>query len=73
MVSQVLIIGGTICAERSAFVSAVSHGQRDFSAIMIATDVDSWIPPCGFCRQFMVEFGTDLIVIAFIKPLDHPI
>lgn len=57
-----LIKGGTICAERSAFVSAVSCGCKEFTAIMIATDVDDWISPCGFCRQFMVEFGKDLIV-----------
>ena len=29
---------------------------------MITTDVDEFISPCGFCRQFMVEFGSDLTV-----------
>jgi cytidine deaminase len=55
--------GGAICAERSAVVSAVSCGCTEFDAIMITTDVDDLIAPCGFCRQFMVEFGTDLVVI----------
>lgn len=44
-------------------MSAVSSGCTQFKAIMIATDVDDLIGPCGFCRQFMVEFGTDLVVI----------
>ncbi|KAJ3040878.1 hypothetical protein HDV00_010338 [Rhizophlyctis rosea] len=54
--------GGAICAERTAFVKAVSEGERKFVAIVVATDVDSFISPCGFCRQFMVEFGKELLV-----------
>ncbi|MCR5481304.1 MAG: cytidine deaminase [Clostridia bacterium] len=47
--------GATICAERTAFVKAVSEGTREFEAIAIASsDGTAW--PCGICRQFMVEF-----------------
>jgi cytidine deaminase len=31
----------------------------------VVTDRDEFISPCGFCRQFMVEFGKDLLVILF--------
>lgn len=51
-----------ICAERSALVKAVSDGKRDFKVVAVATrDPDAW--PCGLCRQFIAEFGTDIRVI----------
>ncbi|MDD3863756.1 MAG: cytidine deaminase [Eubacteriales bacterium] len=54
--------GATICAERTAFVKAISEGRRDFKAIAIASSGGkAW--PCGICRQFMYEFGDDLTVI----------
>ena len=53
--------GGTICAERSAFVAAISRGKRDFAAIAIVgakrgEHPAKACPPCGICRQFMAEF-----------------
>ena len=54
--------GGTICAERTAFVKAVSEGERDFEAIAIAA-ADGEAMPCGICRQFMYEFAPELEVI----------
>lgn len=54
--------GATICAERTAFVKAISEGYRDFEAIAITCNEGAaW--PCGICRQFMYEFGPDLKVI----------
>ncbi len=52
-----------ICAERTAFVKAVSEGCLNFKAIAVAClkDADGW--PCGICRQFMSEFGIQLDVI----------
>lgn len=50
--------GGSICAERTAFVKAVSEGCREFEAIAIASSGGSaW--PCGICRQFMSEFAAE--------------
>lgn len=49
-----------ICAERTAFVKAVSEGCRRFTAIAVTGGIGpepedySW--PCGECRQFMREF-----------------
>ena len=54
--------GGTICAERTAFVKAVSEGERDFCAIAIAAS-DGEALPCGICRQFMYEFEPGIDVI----------
>lgn len=54
--------GGTICAERTAAVKAVSEGALKFSAIAVASP-DGPASPCGICRQFLFEFGQELRVI----------
>lgn len=51
----------TICAERSAVVSAVSGGEREFTAIAVVTANGG--TPCGACRQVLVEFAPGLRVI----------
>lgn len=59
----------TICAERTAFVKAVSEGKRDFTAIAVVgaqetEDPHAACPPCGICRQVMAEFcGPDFQII----------
>jgi cytidine deaminase len=53
--------GSTICAERSAIVSGVSQGEKDFSAIALVTQNGGF--PCGSCRQFLNEFNPDMLVI----------
>ena len=54
--------GGTICAERTAFVKAISEGARGFTAIAVASGGGEALP-CGICRQFMYEFSPELDVI----------
>lgn len=50
--------GGTICAERTAFVKAISEGCMEFEAIaVVSSGGEAW--PCGICRQFMKEFCED--------------
>ncbi len=56
--------GGTICAERTAMVSAVAAGKRRFTRIAVVSDADNPVAPCGYCRQFLAEFGTQLEVIS---------
>lgn len=50
-----------ICAERVAIFKAVSEGEREFTAIVVATENGG--TPCGSCRQVMAEFGLDTQVI----------
>lgn len=54
--------GATICAERTAFVKAISEGCREFTAIAVASSGGEALP-CGICRQFMYEFNPQLDVI----------
>ncbi len=53
--------GLTICAERVAASAAVAAGNRDFTAIAVATRGGA--TPCGACRQFLAEFNPALPVI----------
>lgn len=55
--------GATICAERTAFLKAISEGFRGFSAIAIASSANAEAIPCGICLQFMYEFEEDLRII----------
>ena len=68
----------TICAERTAFVKAVSEGAREFEAIAIAGGFgevpETYCAPCGVCRQVMVEFcGRDFKVILAKTPDDYKV
>ena len=53
--------GPSCCAERTSFFKAVSEGKREFSAIAIVggpagKEPEDFCPPCGVCRQVMMEF-----------------
>ncbi len=50
--------GATICAERSAILSAVSAGYRkgDFKELYVMVESDKLAFPCFLCRQVIVEF-----------------
>ena len=56
------------CAERTAIFKAVSEGERDFKAICIVGGKEEiptdYAPPCGVCRQVMMEFcSPDFLII----------
>ena len=53
--------GLTLCAERNAVGAAIARGQRDFSQLAIATA--GGYPPCGACRQVLLEFCEDLPIL----------
>ena len=56
--------GATNCAERTALFSAVTAGQRDFEAIVIASVLDGKaVFPCGICRQVLADFNPKMRVV----------
>jgi cytidine deaminase len=56
-----------ICAERAAVAAAVTRGVRTFAAIVIVTEAEVPTPPCGLCRQVLVEFAPQLEVISVTR------
>lgn len=57
--------GLTICAERTAIAAAVAAGHTSFRRLALVSDSPRPISPCGACRQFLAEFGEDLVVESF--------
>jgi len=55
----------TICAERNAIFQAITAGERKFKAVAIASDAPGFCPPCGACRQVILDLcgGIDVIMI----------
>lgn len=49
-----------LCAERNALAAAVALGYREFRALVVASEADEPAPPCGVCRQSLVEFAPEL-------------
>jgi cytidine deaminase len=47
----------SVCAERNAVATAVAAGTTDVRAVAVVTDAETPTPPCGGCRQVLVEFG----------------
>jgi cytidine deaminase len=47
----------SMCAERVALFTAVSDGEREFTAIAVSTQNGGF--PCGSCRQALAEFGLE--------------
>ena len=54
--------GLAICAERAAVAAAVAQGHRRFRRVVVATEGDHAVSPCGACRQVLAEFGIALEV-----------
>lgn len=57
--------GLTICAERVALFKALSEGHRKFDRIYIMSDLKEPCPPCGACRQVLMDYAPNLKVIMY--------
>ncbi len=52
----------TICAERVALFKALSEGERTFEAMAIVASSGEFCPPCGACRQVLMDFAPRLVI-----------
>ena len=61
----------SICAERVAFVKAISEGETEFVRIVVVGGKDNEhlqeTLPCGYCRQFMSEFTKEDFKVHTLK------
>jgi len=63
--------GVVVCAERTAGVTAIAAGVRDWQAIAVVLSGGG--TPCGICRQFLCEFASQLTIITADADLPgHP-
>lgn len=55
--------GLTLCAERVALSGALTRGAKDFRFIAVVADRAKPVLPCGACRQLLLEYAPDLVLI----------
>ena len=56
--------GLTVCAEQGALSAAIATGHCRFRMMAVSTNGKEPVAPCGACRQALVEFGRDLVVVS---------
>ncbi|MGB1199193.1 MAG: cytidine deaminase [Thalassotalea sp.] len=61
--------GLTVCAERNCIAQAVIAGETLFKTLVIYTEQEKLVPPCGACRQVIAEFFNQDAVISAINHL----
>lgn len=62
--------GSSICAERSAILSAISNGYKkgDFKSLYVMCDNDKIGMPCLACRQVFLEFFDKDMIVTSMNP-----
>ena len=65
------ISGLASCAERVAFMKAISDGEEQFEKIAVVgghmqEEKDDMLIPCMVCVQYMLDFVDDIIVVCYI-------
>ena len=63
----------SVCAERNAIQTAISHGDKEFMAIAVAGRrvehdyFDDTLTPCGMCLQYMIDMCKNIDVVCYIE------
>lgn len=54
--------GLTCCAERIALFTALTEGEREFTAMAVVAPMTGGALPCGACRQLLAEYAAAAVV-----------
>lgn len=46
-----------LCAETGALMAMVAQGERRVTDLVVVSDAEGFCPPCGACRQRLIEFA----------------
>ena len=58
------------CAERNAITSMIAHGEHKIRKIVAVESGERVCPPCGVCREYMMQLGEDSKDIEVLLELD---
>lgn len=64
--------GMGMCAERNAIANMLTNGELRISKVVAVMPDGSSGPPCGVCREFMMQLGPeskDIEVLLSLEPL----
>lgn len=54
---EIVVNGASVCAERSAISNLITHeGQVELDFVVVSTNTDPALTPCGICLQVLGEF-----------------
>jgi cytidine deaminase len=56
-----------LCAEAGAIAAMVAAGARKIAEILVVADADEPVPPCGGCRQKIVEFAAPDVTVTLAR------
>ena len=62
----------SVCAERNAIQTAISHGDKEFTAIAVvgkrsnSEEFDKTLTPCGICLQYIIDMCSNVDIICYI-------
>lgn len=54
------------CAEAGAIAAMVAAGQTELTEVLVIADSPTPTPPCGGCRQKLVEFGKPEVKLTMV-------
>ena len=57
----------SLLAVGALLAAAVAGGVREFALLVIMSEADDPAPPCGMCRQALVEFAPRLPIVSYTK------
>ncbi len=55
------------CAEAGAISAMISAGSKHIEHLLIMSPNDQYCPPCGGCRQKIIEFATEQTLVHLAK------